>query len=90
MSLLNLGGVQTYLGKGQEFVGIAAVVIGGVSLFGGRGSLVPGVLVGVLFLVVVENGLNLAGVSPFAFPFATGAVILLAMYLYTLTGPRTA
>ena len=90
VSLLNLGGVQTYLGKGQEFVGIAAVVIGGVSLFGGRGSLVPGVLVGVLFLVVVENGLNLAGISPFAFPFATGAVILLAMYLYTLTGARTA
>lgn len=88
VSLLNLGGVQTYLGKGQEFVGIAAVVIGGISLFGGVGSLVPGVLVGVLFLAIVENGLNLAGVSPFAFPFVTGAVILIAMYAYALSNKR--
>jgi ribose/xylose/arabinose/galactoside ABC-type transport system permease subunit len=85
VSILNLGGVQTYLGKGQEFVAIAAVVIGGVSLFGGVGSLVPGTLIGVLFLVVVENGLNLAGVSPFAFPFVTGALILVAMYAYALS-----
>jgi ribose/xylose/arabinose/galactoside ABC-type transport system permease subunit len=90
VSMLNLGGVQSYLGKGQEFVAIAAIVIGGVSLFGGVGDLVPGVLVGVLLLVVVENGLNLAGVSPFAFPFVTGAVILLAMYSYTLSSRRTA
>lgn len=85
VSVLNLGGVQTYLGKGQEFVAIAAVVIGGISLFGGAGSLIPGVLIGVLFLVIIENALNLAGVSPFAFPFVTGAVILVAMYAYTLT-----
>lgn len=90
VSLLNLGGVQTYLGKGQEFVGIAAVVIGGISLFGGKGSLIPGALIGVLFLTIVENGLNLAGVSPFAFPFLTGAVILVAMYAYTLSDKRRA
>ena len=89
VSVLNLGGVQTYLGKGQEFVAIAAVVIGGTSLFGGSGSIVPGALLGVLFLVIVENGLNLAGVSPFAFPFVTGAVILAAMTAYA-TGRRTA
>jgi ribose/xylose/arabinose/galactoside ABC-type transport system permease subunit len=88
VSIMNLGGVQAYLGKGQEFVAIAAIVIGGVSLFGGVGNLVPGVLVGVFLLVVVENGLNLAGVSPFAFPFVTGAVILLAMYSYTLSSGR--
>lgn len=88
VSMLNLGGVQSYLGKGQEFVAIAAIVIGGVSLFGGVGNLVPGVLVGVFLLVVVENGLNLAGVSPFVFPFVTGAVILLAMYSYTLSSRR--
>lgn len=90
VSILNLGGVQTYLGKGQEFVAIAAVVIGGISLFGGVGSIVPGTLIGVLFLVIVENGLNLAGISPFAFPFVTGAVILLAMYAYTVSDRRKA
>jgi ribose/xylose/arabinose/galactoside ABC-type transport system permease subunit len=82
VSTLNLGGVQTYLGKGEEFVAIAAAVVGGVSLFGGRGSLVPGVFLGVLFLVIIENALNLAGVSPFAFPFVTGLLILLAMAAY--------
>lgn len=85
VAVINLGGAQTYLGKGQEFVAIAAVVIGGTSLFGGQGSIIPGTLIGVLFLVVVENGLNLAGVSPFVFPFVTGAVILVAMYLYSLS-----
>ena len=89
VSILNLGGVQTYLGKGQEFVGIAAVVIGGVSLFGGTGSVIPGALIGVLFLVIVDNGLNLAGVSPFAFPFLTGVVILIAMYAHTFSDKRT-
>ena len=89
VSILNLGGMQTYLGKGQEFVGIAAVVVGGISLFGCTGSVIPGALIGVLFLVIVENGLNLAGVSPFAFPFLTGVVILIAMYAHTFSGNRT-
>ena len=90
VAVLNLGGVQTYLGKGQEFVAIAAAVIGGVSLFGGVGSIVPGLTVGVLFLVVVENGLNLAGISPFAFPFFTGVLILAAMYANSFDRRRAA
>jgi ribose/xylose/arabinose/galactoside ABC-type transport system permease subunit len=89
VSTLNLGGVQTYLGKGEEFVAIAAAVVGGISLFGGRGSLVPGLLLGVLFLVIIENALNLAGVSPFAFPFVTGLLILAAMAAYGWSGRRT-
>jgi ribose/xylose/arabinose/galactoside ABC-type transport system permease subunit len=89
VSTLNLGGVQTYLGKGEEFVAIAAAVVGGISLFGGRGSLVPGLLLGVLFLVIIENALNLAGVSPFAFPFVTGLLILGAMAAYGWSGRRT-
>jgi len=90
VSTLNLGGVQTYLGKGEEFVAIAAAVVGGISLFGGRGSLVPGLLLGVLFLVIIENALNLAGISPFAFPFVTGLLILGAMAAYGWSGRRTA
>lgn len=88
VAVLNLGGVQTYLGKGQEFVAIAAAVIGGVSLFGGMGTILPGLVIGVLFLVVIENGLNLAGISPFAFPFFTGIVILVAMYADSLNRRR--
>ena len=64
------------------------MVIGGISLFGGTGSVIPGALIGVLFLVI-DNGLNLAGVSPFAFPFLTGVVILIAMYAHTFSDRRT-
>lgn len=84
VAVANLGGVQTYLGKGAEFTAIAAAVVGGTSLFGGVGSVVPGTIAGVLFLAIIENGLNLAGSSPFVFPFVTGLTILIAMYLQTL------
>ena len=62
-------------GEGYELQAIAAVVIGGTSLFGGRGTL-PGTVLGVLFLAVVHNGINMVGVSPFLAQFAIGALLL--------------
>ena len=62
-------------GDGYELQCIAAVVIGGTSLFGGRGTL-PGTVLGVLFLAIVHNGINLLGVSPFLATFAIGALLL--------------
>jgi ribose/xylose/arabinose/galactoside ABC-type transport system permease subunit len=56
---------------------IAAVVIGGTSLFGGRGS-VAGTLLGALFITLLDNGLNLMGLSSFAVLMVKGAVILAA------------
>jgi ribose/xylose/arabinose/galactoside ABC-type transport system permease subunit len=56
---------------------IAAVVIGGTSLFGGRGS-VAGTLLGALFVALLDNGLNLMGLSSFSVLMAKGAVILAA------------
>jgi len=52
------------MGNAMELDAIAAVVIGGASLFGGRGSII-GTLIGVLIMVMIRNGLNLMGVSPF-------------------------
>lgn len=63
------------LGTGFELEAIAAVVIGGTSLFGGRGTL-TGTALGVLFLGVVRNGINLVGVSPLLATFAVGALLL--------------
>jgi ribose/xylose/arabinose/galactoside ABC-type transport system permease subunit len=62
---------------------IAAVVIGGTSLFGGRGSVLWTVW-GVLFITLVDNSLNLLGVSNFTVLFAKGIVILLAALLDTV------
>jgi len=65
---------------------IAAVVIGGTSLMGGRGSII-GTVAGVLLLAMVANLLNLLGVSPFNQQIAKGAIIILAV-LFTAHGLR--
>ncbi|MDT7611513.1 MAG: ribose transport system permease protein [Pseudonocardiales bacterium] len=59
---------------------VAAVVLGGVSLVGGRGS-VLGPVLGALLLTALSNGLTLLGVSPFYQPVAVGTVVVLAALL---------
>ncbi len=63
---------------GRELDVLAAVVLGGARLGGGRGS-VFGCVLGVLLVAVTQNGLNLLGVSPFAFKMVVGAIILIAI-----------
>jgi ribose transport system permease protein len=65
---------------------IAAVVIGGTSLMGGRGGVI-GTVAGVVLLAMVANLLNLLGVSPFNQQVAKGAIIILAV-LFTAQGMR--
>lgn len=67
-------------GVGLELEAIAAVIIGGTSLLGGRGTLL-GTLVGALVLGVIDNGMNLLDVSPFLQDVVKGLVILLAVFL---------
>ncbi|CAN5734880.1 sugar ABC transporter permease [soil metagenome] len=67
------------LAGGQwELDAIAAVVIGGASLYGGRGTII-GTLMGVLIMVMIRNGLNLMGVSPFWQGTAIGTIIIVAL-----------
>jgi simple sugar transport system permease protein len=63
---------------GRELDVLAAVVLGGARLGGGRGS-VPGCALGVLLVAIIQNGLNLLGVSPYAFKMVVGAFILFAI-----------
>jgi ribose/xylose/arabinose/galactoside ABC-type transport system permease subunit len=63
---------------GYELNAIAAVIVGGAPLGGGRGRMV-GTIVGVFLLGVVANGLNLFGVSPFWQPVATGLILIAAV-----------
>ncbi|MEO8713910.1 MAG: ABC transporter permease [Acetobacteraceae bacterium] len=65
-------------GAGLELDSIAAVVIGGASLFGGRGSII-GTLLGVFIMVFIRNGLNLLNVSPYWQGTAIGAIIIAAV-----------
>lgn len=75
-----LGTAQPTAGTGLELAAIAAVIIGGTSLAGGRGAL-AGTLIGALLLGVIDNGLNLLDVSPFLQGVVKGLVILLAIFL---------
>lgn len=63
---------------GRELEVLAAVVLGGARLGGGRGT-VAGCILGVMFVAVTQNGLNLLGISPFAFQMIIGAAILIAI-----------
>lgn len=76
-------------GQGLELDAIAAVVIGGASLFGGRGSII-GTLMGVFVMVFIRNGLNLLNVSPYWQGTAIGSIIIAAVLVERLlSGPRT-
>jgi ribose transport system permease protein len=70
-------------GIGNELDAIAAVIIGGASFFGGRGT-VLGVLAGVLIMGLLRNGLNLNNISPFWQQILIGLIIIIAVYVDVL------
>jgi ribose transport system permease protein len=78
MSRLNSG--QPTVGQGYELYAIAAVVVGGTSLFGGSGS-VAGTAIGALIIGVINMGLDLRGISSFWQMMITGGIIFLAVLL---------
>ena len=71
-----VGSVQT--AGALEFDTITAVCIGGVSLAGGRGTLI-GVVIGVLILGVIANGMNLMGIYPGLQMMVKGMIIIIAV-----------
>ncbi|GHF17761.1 ABC transporter permease [Pseudolysinimonas yzui] len=75
-----LNGAAPVAGTGYELQVIAAVVIGGTSLFGGVGT-IRGTVIGVLLLGVVMNGMNLLGVSSYFQLGVQGVILVLAVLL---------
>lgn len=68
---------------GREFEVISAVVLGGASLSGGRGSML-GTFLGVLVMTIIGNVLILVGVQSYWQNFAQGVILLLAVYIDTI------
>jgi ribose/xylose/arabinose/galactoside ABC-type transport system permease subunit len=68
------------IGEGMIFDVVAAAVIGGISLSGGRGNLI-GALGGILLLSVIQNILNLLEFSPYYIDMIRGGIILLAIFI---------
>ncbi len=75
-----LNSAQPTAGTSYELDAIAAVVLGGTSLSGGRGRIV-GTLIGALIIGTLNNGLNLLGVSSFYQMVVKGIVILIAVLI---------
>lgn len=67
-------------GQNAEFLAIAAAVLGGTSLFGGRGSLWAPVI-GAVLITTVQNGLVMVNANPYVYSVITGGVIFLAALL---------
>jgi simple sugar transport system permease protein len=83
-----VGAVDANQGSGMIFTVFAAAVIGGISLRGGRGSLL-GALLGTLLLGMLENLLTLAQLSAFWIQAIYGGIILLALIVARLTTGET-
>ncbi len=83
-----LDSAQPNAGMGYELDSIAAVVIGGTSLSGGKGS-VPGTVLGAMIIGVLNNGLVLLNVSPFWQQVIKGLVILAAVILDKMNVKKT-
>ncbi|APO71947.1 sugar ABC transporter permease protein (plasmid) [Rhizobium gallicum] len=77
-----LGSGSSNAAVGFELQVVAAVVLGGTSLMGGRGTIL-GTVLGTLTIAVIGNGLILMHISPFFTQIVTGAIILLAIWLNT-------
>ncbi len=71
-------------GQGYELDVIAATVIGGTSLSGGKGSLI-GTVLGAMVMAVVRNGLNLLSINVFWHQIVIGGIILVAVGMDTLS-----
>lgn len=67
-------------GQGYELDAIAAVVVGGTSLYGGKGS-VLGTFIGTLIIGILANILNLRGVDPFVQQLFKGGLIIIAVFI---------
>ncbi|WP_210528101.1 ABC transporter permease [Rubellimicrobium arenae] len=76
--LSRLGSGNATAASGLEFDVIAAVVVGGTALSGGRGSMV-GTLLGVLVITLIGNGLILLGINPFVQQVVRGVIIVAAV-----------
>ena len=81
VSVAQLGAVSPTFGYQREFAAIAAAVLGGTSLFGGRGRVFPGTILGAVLIQTVENGLVVMNADPYLYPLVMAIIIFVAVLL---------
>jgi len=81
LNMCMIGAVPTNFGDGQEFMIISATVLGGVSLFGGKGNVFPGAIVGIFIFTIIENGMTVLSANAFFYTVMRGIVIFIAILI---------
>lgn len=83
VSVLHFGSIYFSLGQGWELTAIAAIVLGGTSLFGGRGSII-GLLFGLALMQTIASGMIAVGIDPWWQTVITGAIVLATLVVEQL------
>jgi ribose transport system permease protein len=83
-----LAAVSPTLGVQWELDAIAAAVLGGTSLYGGKGRVLPGTLFGAVLIQTVRNGLNLINADPYIYPVVIGGILFASVFLDSLRTAR--
>ena len=65
--------------QNDEFTVISSAVIGGASLFGGKGKVIPGAIIGIVMVQVISNGLTIIGASAYIQNIFKGLIIFVAV-----------
>ena len=81
LSAGQIGSVAASFGEGNEFIVISAAVLGGTSLFGGKGNILPGAVIGIILITTIMNGLAMMNASPFIYTIVRGLIIFVAIAL---------
>jgi ribose/xylose/arabinose/galactoside ABC-type transport system permease subunit len=81
LSAGQIGSVSAGFGEGNEFIVISAAVLGGTSLFGGKGNILPGAVIGIILITTIMNGLAMMNASPFIYTIVRGLIIFFAIAL---------
>ena len=84
LALSQLGSVSPKFGELYEFDAITAAVLGGTSLFGGRGKAFPGTVLGAVLLKAIFNGLVMVQADPYIYPLITSGIIFVAVLFDSL------
>lgn len=79
LSACNLSIINPNFAQGDEFVVISSAVIGGASLFGGKGKVLPGAIVGIVMIQAIINGLTMMGASAYSYTIFRGIIIFIAV-----------
>jgi ribose transport system permease protein len=87
ISVSRISMAQATAGAGMELEAIAAVIIGGTSIYGGKGAIWRSVA-GVIMLALINNGFNILNADPFFKDFTTGLIIVVAVAISASGGRR--